>query len=158
MKKLLFVAIAFIIIVGGVLAFSGQEIILNYCGVRNFFNEVEKGNFEKAFKFVDYYDAGDDVKPETSYEEAKEIWLSRMTKLKQDHIYLQEYKDLTVYVDDGYPKGEVTLFISDHGRIEEQKCSIHFSKLTDKWKIEDLYFTDSNHVFEKAISGNVKIE
>jgi hypothetical protein len=157
-KKTIFIIIAFVIIIGGVLAFLNQINISNYLTARNFLNGIIEGNFEKAFSFVDYYDVGDDLKPITSYEKAKDIWVSKMIKLKKDNIYLQEYKYLKVYMDNGYPEGEVILFISNNGRIEEQKCSIHFSKLTDKWKIEDLHiYNHSSHVFEKAVSGDVNV-
>lgn len=156
-KKTLYIIIAFVIIIGGVLFFLNQVSISNYFTARSFLNEITEGNFEKAFSFVDFYDVGDDLKPETSYEKAKEIWTSRMIKLKQDNIYLQGYKGLAVYMDNGYPSGTVTLLLSNKSKIEEQKCSIHFTKLTGKWKIEDLYF-NSNHVFAEAVSGNVNIK
>ncbi|EGW37202.1 hypothetical protein [Desulfosporosinus sp. OT] len=157
-KKILFIALAFVIIIGGVFALSNQVIISNNITARNFLNEVKKGDFGNAFNYVEYYDVGDDVSPQTSYEKAKDIWTSRMIKLKQEGIYLTNYKDLTGYMDDGYPKGEVTLLLSNNGEIEEQKCSIHFSKLSKKWKIEDLYFYNSNHIFERMISGDVKVK
>lgn len=157
-KKLRFFVLALIIIFGGVLGFINQENISNYITTRSFLGEVKLGNFERAFNYVDYYDIGDDLKPKTSYEKAKDIWTSRLIKLKQDDIYLRDYKNLIVYMDDGYPSGKVILLIYNKGIIEEQECLIHFSKLAGKWKIEDLYFNNSDHVFKKAVSGNVNIE
>lgn len=156
-KKLIFVVLALIIIIGAIFALSNHLIISNYITTRNFLNEVKQGDFERAFNYVGYYDVGDDVKPKTSYEKAKDIWTSRMIKLKQDGIYLQGYKDLVIYMDNGYPRGKVTLLLSNKGEIEEQKCTIHLSKLLNKWKIEDLYFYNSNNIFEKMISGDVNI-
>ncbi len=156
LKELIIVVLALVIIIGATFAFSNHSLISNYITARKFLNEVKQGDFARAFHYVDYYDVGDDVKPKTSYEKAKDIWTSRMIKLKQDGIYLQDYKDLVVYMDDGYPEGKVTLLLSNKGKIEEQKCNIHFSKLLNKWKIEGLWF-NSDNIFGKMIDGDVNI-
>lgn len=148
-RKILIVSIILIII------FLVKDYIICYYEARNFFANVKNGNFEQAFNYVDYYDIGDDVKPEISFEKAKNIWTSRMKNLKNEGVYLIDYNDLTVFKDDGYPIGDVMIRLSENGVVKEYKCHIHFTHLTNlfKWKVCDIYGT--RHIFLETVGGYV---
>jgi len=137
-----------------IIFFLVKDYIFCYYAARNFLTDVKDGNFEQAFNYVDYYDIGDDVKPEISFEKAKNIWTFRMKNLKNAGVYLIDFKALTVFKDDGYPIGDVMIQLSENGVIKEYKCNIHFTHLTNlvKWKVCDIY--GPRHIFLETVGGN----
>lgn len=170
-KKSILIILIFIVIIGGILAIS-QKAITCYFESRSFLSELKQGDFAGAFAYVSYYDYANNKDPEISYEEAKEIWVSRMTELKEKGIYVEDYRGLFTYLDDSYPKGKATLVITNNGVINEYECDIKFSKRFGKWKVEQFYFRflgikDSEleestiylkDEFEKAVSGYVSTD
>lgn len=149
-KRKIFLIIIIVFFIAFILV---KDYILCYYAAKNFLTDIKYDNFEQAFNYVDYYDIGDDVKPEISFEKAKNIWTSRMKNLKNEGVYLIDYKDLEVYKDDGYPIGLVMIQLSENGVIKEYKCSIHFTQLTTvfKWKICDI--GGPKHIFFETVGG-----
>jgi hypothetical protein len=150
LRKILIFLILFIVLFIGFFLF--KDYIFCYYAAKGLLTNVKNGDFEQAFNYVDYYDIGDDVKSEISFEKAKNIWTSRMKNLQNEGVYLIDYKNLKIYKDDGYPKGRVTVQLSENGVIREYKCGIHFTHLTSiKWKVCDI--EGPKHIFFETIGG-----
>jgi hypothetical protein len=159
MKKLLtFVAVVVIL---GLLSFAFLPGLIDQTqsknAAKNVLENVIEQNYEKAFESIYFFDRESDVEPTISYKDAKKEWIQRVTALRDEGIYLVDYKRLQVQLDDTYPTGTVDLVIMEDGEEKIKKdVWLWFARGDEKWKLGmiDYYHDDKEEEWEKALSGN----
>lgn len=157
-KKRIMSLVVGTLVIGIILGLFGYDL-LGFVEVKrsrsvanNFLSELEQGDFDEAFEYVLYFDVASDIQPTISYENAKQIWVERVKQLKENNTYLKEYKDLTVWIDDGAPRGKVIIVVVEKGKEREYTVYLQFAGE----KIQQLYeFPQDMTELEKAISGHV---
>lgn len=130
--------------------------------VNHFLSSIIEGNYEKAFDYVYYFDHAYDEDVTIKYGDAKEVWISKVKKLKEEGTYIKSYDHLDLYTDDGYQKGYVKLTVVENGKEKVyEDVSIAFAKKDGQWKIGYLHgYTEDNKepVWGEAYSGYVGVE
>ncbi|THE09144.1 hypothetical protein E1I69_23495 [Bacillus timonensis] len=115
-------------------------------------------DYQAAFERVYFYDKAIDLEPIISYEDAKSKWIQRVKDLREQGIYLVDYNQLRVGLDDTYPKGTVDLVIMQNGEKSVKKdVQLWFGPSEDKWKLGNFDYRqdDIEEEWENALSGNV---
>ncbi|MFS0671676.1 hypothetical protein [Ornithinibacillus sp. 179-J 7C1 HS] len=159
MKKviIIFISVGIIILLGVVFIPGLLDEYQSRSAVKNVLDNVIDEDYENAFDSVYYYDVASDLEPIISYEDARKQWIERIKDLKQDGIYLVEYSDLRVKLDDTYPTGTVDLVIMENGeQIIKDNVRLWFGQRDDKWKLGNLdyRFDEVEEGWEVALSGN----
>jgi hypothetical protein len=159
MKQLLFYFAVVVIL--GLLSFAFLPGLIDQTqsknAAKNVLENVIEQNYDKAFESIYFFDRESDVEPTISYEEAKKEWIQRVTALKNEGIYLVDFKRLQVRLDDTYPTGTVDLVIMEDGKEKiKEDVSLWFARGDEKWKLGMLnhYHEDREEAWEKALSGN----
>ena len=120
-----------------------------------YYGHLAAGEFEKAFEYVAYYDRYSDLKPEVPYEDAKQIWVNRVSKMKENGIYLSKVEKIKVFIDDGYPMGTAYVIIVNKGIENSATQHIHFVNFGG-WKVQSVRSTSGGlPEFDKTISGYI---
>jgi hypothetical protein len=135
-----------------VLRFSVEQ------AVTGLLDNVIDSNYEEAFEHVFYFDRATDLKPTITFEEAKEQWITRVKNLKDQGVYIKDYRNLKVWEDDGATKGTVSLVIIKNGeKITRESVHLWFSKQNGDWKVGSFEHlsNDVHEEWEKALSGKV---
>lgn len=115
--------------------------------ISKYLRAVEKGNYDRAVKYVDLDDG-------LSADE----WIERISSLADKSIYLYGYENLEVKVEDGKPTATVTLLINDLGHIMHMDYKLEL-KVEDigifgiKYKIYDVTDEEVRLEIEDALSG-----
>lgn len=125
----------------------------------NFLDSVSIGDFDQAFDYVAYFDFASDMEPNISYEEAKIVWVSRISALKSKGTYVKAYSRLKVWTDDTYPNGEVILTIVEKGVERKHRAYIHFAPFSKGWRVQNIYPRngEDQSEIEKALYGYINI-
>ncbi|WP_047986465.1 hypothetical protein [Ornithinibacillus californiensis] len=159
MKKLL--SFFAVVVILGLLTFAFLPGLIDQTqsknAAKNVLENVIEQNYEKAFESIYYFDRESDVEPTISYEEAKKEWIQRVTDLRDEGVYLVDFKQLQVRLDDTYPKGTVDLVIMENGKESiKEDVSLWFARGDEKWKLGMLnyYHDEKEEEWEKALSGN----
>lgn len=101
-----------------------------------FLTDVTKGDFEKAFDYVYFFNNAYDEDVTISYEDAQKNWVNRVKKLKEEGTYIKSFQDLDIYSDDGWHRGYVILTVVENGKEQiYDNVNIAFSKKEGKWKV-----------------------
>jgi hypothetical protein len=119
-------------------------------------NVIEQ-DYEKAFESVYFYDRASDLEPIISYDDAKQAWIQRVTDLREQGVYLVDYNQLRVSLDDTYPKGTVNLVIMENGEKKvKEDVQLWFAQREGMWKLGnfDYRHDDIEEDWENALSGN----
>ncbi|MFC4559192.1 hypothetical protein ACFO3D_13415 [Virgibacillus kekensis] len=112
-------------------------------------------NYEKAFESVYFYDRATDLEPVISYKDAKEEWIQRVKDLRNNGIYIVDYKRLRVVLDDTYPVGTVDLVLSMNGKkTVKENVRLWFGERDGKWKVGDLNYNKEEQ-WAKLLSGRM---
>ncbi len=126
-------------------------------------NHLVAQEFNQAFEGIHYYDKASDLEATIAYKEAKNIWVKRMRKLKEDGTYIVDYDGLRVKLDDTYPEGQVDLILMENGKQTVKKnVYIWFGYSKNGWGLGNFqyYSGDSNYdeieKWEKALSGHIE--
>lgn len=80
--------------------------------VDEFLSEVEKSNFKKASKYIDFNYQRDELG--LSDEDAKEQWILRMKKIKEDGIKIVSYTNINTIKREGYYKVQEVIVSVDY--------------------------------------------
>ena len=80
------------------------------------FDQLAKQNYGKAFENIYFYDEASDLEPKITYDDAKSIWIKRVKALSEKGIFVVDYKNLSVKLDDSYPVGTVDLVFMENGK------------------------------------------
>ena len=124
-----------------------------------FLDYIVAGDFDKASEYVYYFNYYTDTRLEGySKEEAMEIWKTRVRELQKVGIYLESYHDLKIRIDDGYPKGRVTLTIVNGKEKVSCDASVYLI-LQNGWEVAGLNFSEEDgstlEQLSKAFSGRL---
>lgn len=103
-----------------------------------YYRHLAAGEFEKSFEYVAYYDSYSDREPQISYEDARQIWVSRVKELKKNGLYLIEMERIQILIDDGYPIGKVDVTILANGTEKSVTQDVHFMRLCGKWGVQSV--------------------
>lgn len=161
-SKVLLAIISLIIVLG--IMVSGSSVlsiplskVQTHQVAKEFFSSITEGDLNRAFDCLAYFDEASDLEPNISYDEAKLIWVNRVNSLQQKGNYIKSFGSLKTWTDDTYPKGQINLNIIENGIENKYVVNIHFSKLNDKWKVQNIYGTGEREEgeLEKAVSGYV---
>lgn len=122
-------------------------------------NVIEQ-KYEKSFESIYYFDQATDLEPTIPYEDAKEKWIQRVTELKENGVYIVDYNQLHVRLDDTYPIGSVDLVIIENGEKkikEDVSLWFGFALKEEKWKLGNFYYhkDDIEEEWEKTLSGHI---
>lgn len=121
-------------------------------------DNVINQNYGKAFDSVYFFDRASDLDPTISYEDAKKKWIKRVTDLRAKGIYLVDYKQLRVRLDDSYPRGSVDLVFMENGKKKiKEDVSLWFGPRKGKWKLGKFHYHDDED-WEETFSGSFKGE
>lgn len=121
--------------------------------VNNFLRQVVTEDFSNAFNNLYYYDKSTDVLTEISEGDAKQIWIDRMKNLSDKGTFLDDFKDVNVYSEDGYMRGTVVITLSEKGAPRIYETDLFFVKNEGIWKIGGISNEELKTSFESAISG-----
>lgn len=127
-----------------------------------FLMNLTKGNLEKAFDYVAYFDQASDIAPTIAYKDAKQKWIERVGKLKESGTFIKSFSNLTISLNDSCPIGDITIHLSQGGQEKTMKAYIEFSNLHKEWKVLGIHaFSMANgdsdfSAFERAIGGSFK--
>ena len=126
-------------------------------------NHLVAQEFDQAFEGIHYYDKASDLEATIAYKEAKNIWVKRMRKLKEDGTYIVDYDGLRVKLDDTYPEGEVDLILMENGNQTVKKnVYLWFGYSKNGWGLGNFqYYSGDNNYdeveeWEKALSGHIE--
>lgn len=125
-----------------------------------FLTKITKGNFEAAFDYVYYFDNAYDEDVTISYEQAKQIWVSRVKQLREEGTYIKSFEDFDTRHDDGWENGYVALTVVEKGKeIIYEHVYIALNQREGKWKVANLQVLteakDIDRDWEKAYRGYV---
>lgn len=148
------ILILFVILFVILLSSNTISAIKINCSIKSFFNEVRNNNYKKAFEKVAYYNMYSDQLSVTDYKTAENIWTNKIDKIKNNGIFLYDYKNIRVWYDDGYPRGTADIFLKEQNIIKLYNVKIYLKQTDGHWKITDIYFP-CDHLYEKAISGKI---
>jgi len=126
----------------------------------NVLDNVIDQEYEKAFESVYYYDLASDLQPTISYEDAKSRWIKRVKLVKEKGVYLVDYNQLHIRLNDTYPEGTVHLIIMENGKkVMKENVYLWFGRSEDGWKLGNFSYRndDVEEDWEKALSGRMKI-
>ena len=160
MKKYFYLVVLIVIIVflGYIFVPGLMDSSESRNAAENVLDNLIKGNYEKAFDSVYYYDKASDLEPTISYIDAKNKWIERVKSLKTNGVYIVDYTQLRVELEDTYPVGSVNLVVMENGteKIKED-VQLWFGKSEDGWKLGNLnyYKGDVDEDWEIALSGNM---
>jgi hypothetical protein len=126
----------------------------------NFLTEVTQGNYEEAFDYLYYHNHASDEDVTISYEDAKENWVNRVKRLKEEGTYIKSFQELVMRPDDGWQNGYVTLTVVENGKeVIYDDVYISFNKKDGKWKVINLQEVtqhgDIDQLWEVAYRGYV---
>lgn len=159
MKKI--ITIIAVIVIIGLLAFAFVPGFIDKMQSRNaatdILDNVIEQDYEKAFESVYYFDQASDLEPIISYEVAKKKWVQRVKDLRENGVYLVDYNQLRVRLDDTYPRGSVDLVIIENGEKKiKEDVGLWFALREEEWKLGnfDYHNDDIEEEWEKALSGN----
>lgn len=126
-------------------------------------NHLVAQEFEQAFEGIHYYDKASDLEATIAYKEAKNIWVKRMKKLKENGTYIVDFDGLRVNLDDTYPEGEVDLILMENGKQTVKKhVYLWFGYSKNGWGLGNFqYYNGDNNYdeieeWEKALSGHIE--
>ncbi|MGR3763029.1 hypothetical protein [Rossellomorea sp. NS-SX7] len=118
-------------------------------------DHVINQHYDKAFEHVYFFDRASDTEPEISYEDAKKKWIERLIDLREQGIYLVDYDQLRIRLDDTYPRGNVNLVFMENGeRKIKENVSLWFAPRENKWKLGNFDYHHDVEEWEHALSGN----
>lgn len=127
-------------------------------------NHLVAEEFDQAFEGIHYYDKATDLEPTIPYIEAKNIWVKRMRKLKEEGTYVVNYEGLRVTLDDTYPKGEVDLILMENGKKTVKKnVYLWFGYSKSGWGLGNVHYYSGDNNFdeveewEKALTGDIEV-
>ncbi|NBD34521.1 MAG: hypothetical protein GVY30_00815 [Chloroflexi bacterium] len=124
-----------------------------------YYRHLAAGEFEKSFEYVAYYDRYSDREPQVSYEDARQIWVSRVKEMRRNGLYLTEMERIQILIDDGYPIGKVDATIFDNGAEKSVTQDVHFMRRFGKWRIQGVRSYDElgEPIFalDEAIGGHI---
>lgn len=152
--------ITIIISVGviGLLAFPFIPGYQSRSAAKGVLDNVINQNYEEAFESVYFFDRESDSEPTISYEDAKKKWIKRVTDLREKGVYLVDYNQLRVRLDDTYPRGSVDLVIIENGEKKiKEDVDLWFAPREDKWKLGNFNYhsDDIEEEWENTLSGNL---
>ena len=99
-----------------------------------FFRNLTNGDFDRASEYVLLL-ADFGPEPTISDEDAKKVWVSRMTRLKQKGIYIKSYRNLKTFMFKGSPAGEVVIIAVKNGQEFSSDSTIDFSQADGRWRV-----------------------
>lgn len=121
-----------------------------------FLKQVADEKFEAAFERIYFYNQAFDEDVTITKDAAKKSWIARNKSLRTAGTYIKSFDELSIRIDDGWPRGEVNLVMMEDGKeILYKDVHISFSKTDGKWKVSGLYPVEELS-WAQAIGGHVK--
>jgi hypothetical protein len=114
-------------------------------------------DYHKAFENVYYYDKASDLNPTISYDNAKGKWTQRNIELNENGIYLSDYSNLKVDLEDTYPVGKVDIVIVENGEKKvKEDVQLWFGSTEEGWKLGNFDYYLEEEKWEKVWSGYIE--
>ncbi|WP_169823923.1 hypothetical protein [Bacillus marinisedimentorum] len=115
-------------------------------------DHVKNGDYREASRFIAYYTENNKIDSSSSPSiDAGNAWVSRMETLDAE---ITGYDKLEVWMEDGKPKGRVTLHYRQGDSEIVEQTPISFLKRDGEWKISGFPFLKDENVGQ-ALSGYI---
>lgn len=160
-RRTIILSITAVLVCAVIVAVAQTGQIRAQSAAKAMLTHLAQGNWEQAFEFVAYHDGPADAEVRISYEEARDVWTGRLAALERQGIFLKDFRDLKVRMDDGWAQGHAAVTLVEQGTETVTDVRIGFMKREEGWRIAALQISPGSGEggeWEKAVGGYVSKE